>query len=203
MPALMGSQQASTRGQPRQMAEELRELDEDLGRLRVFYEQYFAGARKRPPSELASKVQRSIRRFTEEAPRNTGQRFRFNQLNAKYQSYRQHWGRILREIEAGTYRPHRFRARLHQREGAELQSEAPSRVAPPAEGGSAIDRLARAFASARRKTGEDAEISTEKLAETVRAKTRALREKYGNAKIGFKVVVENNRAKLKATVKKN
>jgi len=179
--------------------EDLRALDQYISRLRVGYDQYFAGVLKREPYDLRNKVQKIINRYVDSPPRKSGFRFRFNQLNAKYQVYRQLWGRIMRQIEAGTYRPHRFKATL--------QDE----TAPPAapdessekQASSGIDKLYGALAAARQKTGESAsDLSPEKLARLVRTQTQALRKKHGKGKVRFRVVIENNRAKLKASMSK-
>jgi hypothetical protein len=188
------------RGQSDEVEEALRDLEEYLSRLRVAYEQYFAGALKREPQDLRARVQRIVTRFVNDAPRNSGQKFRFNQLNARYQAYRQLWGRILREIEAGTYRPHRFRAALHTREPTAPAAE---HAETGAQESSEAEKLAQALATARGMTGEDTEASSEKLVKLVRKQIGAIRERYGEAKVRFKVVIEDNRAKLKASVPKS
>jgi hypothetical protein len=185
--------------QAEEIEEELKELEEGLTRLRVFYDQYFAGVRKREPQDLRAKVQRTITRFVNQAPRNSGQKFRFNQLNAKFQAFRQLWGRTLREIEAGTYRPHRFRAAI--REPEPTPPPVQEKETETSKTNSDIDRLARALTAARQKTGEDEDVSSKQLAKLVRKQTRALRKKYGKeGKIRFRVTIEDNRAKLKATL---
>ena len=96
-----------------QQEQELEELEINIKRLRIEYEQFFRGAMKREPSVLRGKVQKVITRFVSDPPRNPAIKFRFNSLNARYQSFRQLWGRTLREIEAGTYAPHRFRMKVN------------------------------------------------------------------------------------------
>jgi hypothetical protein len=182
-----------------EIEEELKELEQNLTRLRVSYDQYFVGVLRREPQDLRAKVQRTITRFVNQAPRNAGQKFRFNQLNAKFQAFRQLWGRTLREIEMGTYRPHRFRASLREPRPAAppVQEKEPEAKSANAD----IERLARALGAARRKTGEEEKVSTRKLARLVRKQTRDLRKKYGkDSRIRFKVTIEDNRAKLKATL---
>src|SRR5512147_2879841 len=104
------------RGQKDPVDEELDELDQGLKRLRVEYDQFFLGILKRPPTVLQGRVQKIIVKYANEILRKTAQKFRFNQLNSKFQIYRQQWGRTIRQIESGTYRGHRFKAQLHERE---------------------------------------------------------------------------------------
>ncbi len=182
--------------------EKLKELEQFITRLRVGYEQYFNGALKREPLDLRAKAQKIITQFMNKPPRNSGYKFRFNQLNAKYQIYRQLWGRTVRQIEAGTYRPHLYRAKKGEQSPAETSSSARKAPAPKATSG--IQGLHNALAAARRKTGEaGAELSPEKLARIVRQQTDALRKQHGKGKVRFRVVIENNRAKLKASMSKS
>ena len=90
------------RGQQDPVDEELEELDQGLKRLRVEYDQFFLGILKRPPMVLQGRVQKIIVKYANQNLRKTHQKFRFNQLNSKFQVYRQQWGRTIRQIEAGT-----------------------------------------------------------------------------------------------------
>jgi len=212
--------QTRSRSEEAQDTEEaLQELEHNLTRLRLEYEQYFRGAMKREPFGLRGKVQKVITQFVTRPPRSSTHKFRFNSLNARFQSLRNLWGRTMREIEAGTYRPHVFRARAaseieqeqQMREASKAERESGSAAeaasgtapsAPRAADGSPLGRLHTALVSARQKTGESvAELSEDKLARLVKQQTLALRQKHGDAaKIKFKVVVEDNKAKLKASV---
>ncbi len=187
-----------------QIDEDLVALDQGTKRLRIEYDQYFLGVLKRPPTVLLGKIQKLIIQFASSPPRNTRQKFRFNQLNSKFQMMRQQWGRIQRQIEAGTYKPHRFRAKLHEQEGpADASPPEPARDEPSKAAGaprSGLDLLYDALTSARRKTGEHGDLDRQALERVVRQQGAAIREKYGDAKVRFKVVIEDNRAKVKATV---
>jgi hypothetical protein len=193
-----------------EMEQELEELEINIKRLRIEYEQFFRGSMKREPTVLRGKVQKVITRFVSDPPRNQAIKFRFNSLNARYQTFRQLWGRTMREIEAGTYAPHKFRMKVNteqvQDEAKELdklkrQSEEleGKRESAP---GSAFDRLHNALVSARQKTGESTqELTREKLAQLVKRQTEMIRDQRGaDAKVKFRVVIEDNKAKLKATV---
>lgn len=190
------------------ITEELDTLENSLKRLRIDYEQYFMGNMKRPPSVLQGKVQKTVLKLAASPPLNTRLRFRFNQLNSRFQMFRQQWGRTMREIEAGTYKRHRFKADLHEREEATRQqqpaAEREKKRRKRSRRGDPLDKLADALNSARRKTGEHGSgVDRERLARTVRQQTAALKEKYGDqARIKFKIVIENDKAKLKASISK-
>ena len=191
------------RGRQDEVDEELVELDHNIKRLRIEYDQYFMGNTKRAPQVLLGKVQKTVVRFSNKMPSNTAQKFRFNALNSKYQMYRQHWGRIMRQIEAGTYKVHRFQADMHERDRG-IGESGPAKVADSSTPqGSPIDKLCNALSSAREKTGEQSgKIDRAKIARMVNQQTASIREQHPGAKIKFRVVIEDNRAKLKASVSK-
>jgi len=186
--------------------EALDELDQDIKRLRIEYERHFLGALKHPPALLQGRVQKVILQFSAQPPRSTRQKFRFNQLNSRYQVFRQQWGRTLRQIEEGVYKPHRFRAQLHEQEpeAAPVPEPAEARPESHAQPQKGIDALYGALLRAQEKLGEGrAAPDRAKLEEMVRRQTAEIRAKHGDAKIRFKVVTENGRAKVKATVSKS
>jgi hypothetical protein len=80
------------------------ELEEKLDRVRALYEQYFCGIEKLEPQIPRKDVDRRIVLLRKEQIRNTAMRFKFNTLVQRYNTMQQHWGRILREIENGTYK---------------------------------------------------------------------------------------------------
>lgn len=179
----------------------LDELDHNLKRLRIEYEQFFLGQMKREPQVLRGKVQKAITKLVNEPPRNSRQKFRFNTLNSRFQVYRQLWGRTLREMEQGTYKRHQFRARM----GAAPKDEPASAPAKGAGKATSMDRLYDAVVSARSKTGEKGGgLSRQALGKMVQKQMDAIRAKHGqDVRVKFKVVVEDNKAKLKASVSKS
>ena len=196
------------RGQQDPVDEELEELDQGLKRLRVEYDQFFLGILKRPPNVLQGRMQKIIVKFSNQILRKTHQKFRFNQLNSKFQIYRQQWGRTIRQIESGTYKGHRFKANLHERERVsrakreallpEADTPAPSAKAGP------MDQLYDALLAARRRAGESGpDPDRTKVGELVRKQTAALRAKHPGAKVRFRVAVDGKRAKLVATIVKD
>jgi hypothetical protein len=196
------------RGQQDETDEELDELDHSLKRLRVEYDQYFLGILKRPPEVLQGRVLKVIVKYANMKLRKTHHKFRFNQLNSKFQIYRQQWGRVLRQIEQGTYKGHLFRAKLHERErGVSDETPRPSSLAaapePTARPG-AIDKLFDALVAARKRAGDSGPAPDRaKLSEIVKKQTAALKQKHPGAKVKFRVAIDGNKAKLVASVVKS
>ncbi len=87
------------------------ELELAVDRLRSLYEQYFMGIEKLEPTVPRKDVDRRIHALRKDQIRNTAQRFRFQMVLQRYNTYQSYWQRICREIENGTYKRHVMRAR--------------------------------------------------------------------------------------------
>ncbi len=106
-----------------------KELEKELDRLKSAYEMYFQGRERRPPIRLRDRFDRRIRELRKDIPNNTMMRFRVQSLWSRYTSMKSYWGRIMRQIEDGTYKRHvqrarRRRDRIERREQAQAQTTA-------------------------------------------------------------------------------
>lgn len=183
-------------------------LEKQIEQLRMLHEQFFLGTRKRPPDQERTTIIYLVRRLANQSSPNFGIRFRFIQIQSKFNSYMQYWNRVLAQIESGTYRRDLFKAKLHS---AEADQEAGGKKDPAkasakaAEAGVApdrVDHLYRDFVKARQSLNQSTDgISKEKIAATLQKQMPALKEKYKGKQVEFKVVVENGQAKLKAVAK--
>lgn len=103
------------------MAEDLEkplaDLTKQLEELRLAFDLYFQGMERMPPTDQRAKWAATARRFKEETRlvKNTGVKFRMNNLWARYQTLDTLWSRILREIEEGTYKRDKFKVQLRNR----------------------------------------------------------------------------------------
>jgi hypothetical protein len=188
---------ASKRGQDVEEIDELlEELDLNIKRLRIEYDLYLKGSMKREPYQLLGRVQKTITKFASDPPRRVAQKFRFNSLVARFQAYRQLWGRTMRELESGTHRSQLFRS-AHSGPPDEPRPERTDKK-------SAVDQLTDALIAARRKNGQETKnVSKERIAAMVQQQRKAIAAKYGNdVRIAFRVVVEDGKAKVKANVKR-
>lgn len=84
----------------------LTELEERVDRLRTLYEQYFMGFEKTEPNVQRKDVDRRFTVLRKTQIRNTAQRYRFNVISQKFNTYSMYWARICRQIEEGTYKRH-------------------------------------------------------------------------------------------------
>jgi hypothetical protein len=97
-------------GEPTEIEKLVGELELAVDRVRSLYEQYFMGIEKLEPTVPRKDVDRRIHVLRKEQIRNTAQRFRFQMILQRYNTYQTHWQRICREIESGTYKRHVIRA---------------------------------------------------------------------------------------------
>lgn len=169
--------------------EDLKILEVKLNQLKLDYERYFLGTRPREPVMLRGEVQKVITFYSNTAIQNTAQRFKFSSLCSRYQAFKRRWDETLRQMEDGSYSRHKFRVERRQGEPP------PDPVAQEKK-----DDLYSAYVEARRACGQDVERLTRQHLNRVLARERkALRRRYGDTDFNFRVVVEDGKAKLKAS----
>jgi hypothetical protein len=180
------------------LEEDFKILESKLLQLKLDYDQYFLGSRPREPAMLRGEVNKLIAMYSNQAIQNTALRFRFGTICSRYQAYKRQWSEVLRQIEAGTYSRHRFKADLHERERrTEPAAVPPARSAPAASPG---DALFKAYVEACRSCGQDVKGLTPAKLEGILAKQREqLRGRLGDGEVSFRVAIENGKAKLKAS----
>ncbi len=117
--------------------EEIQQLEARLNELRVAYEKYFAGVEKIEPGRSRDELQKMVRRAGTLYIANTGLKFKRDSLIAQFNTLTQHWNRVLKQIEDGTYQRDIFRMRLKDKErgaggGAPTVPRTASEAAAPA-----------------------------------------------------------------------
>jgi hypothetical protein len=176
--------------------EELKILEHKMNQLRLDYEQYFLGTRPREPILLRGEVQKLIVFYSNTPIQNTAMRFKFASLCSRFQAFKRRWEETLRKMEDGSYSRHRFKARLHERHAH------PEPV--PVSASSKGDDIYSAYVKARRECGQDvAKLTPDRLDAILKRERASLRQRYGDAEFRFRVVVENGKAKLKASRKRS
>jgi hypothetical protein len=178
--------------------EDLHELDRKVKQLKLDYERYFLGSRPREPVQLRGEVQKLVIQFSSGPIQNTALRFKYHSICSRFQAFKRQWNEILRQIESGTYTRHRFKADLHQREAG--RSSAPAAPEPEA-----CEDLFAAYRDARLACGQAVKnLTPQKLDEIIGKQRDRLQQRYGSdALFQFRVSVEDGRAKLKASRKRD
>src|SRR3982074_3324372 len=87
--------------------EDLGQLEKDIRQLKIEYEQYFGGGKKRPPAELEWRIELMMKRYGDRGSQmNFAQRFRYSNLAQMYTKYREIFRKRMKQKEEGTVQRH-------------------------------------------------------------------------------------------------
>jgi hypothetical protein len=198
--------------------EDFNDFEAKIEKLKFEYDQYFLGFSKIPPEKLRKEIERLVRKYLSFKSPNTGFRFRAQNLVQRVTTYRQLWDRTLQQIEDGTYRRDVARSKLHDK----FRSEAPG--AAPEPGHHAHDEVIEdaemfeeedqapkpkwsgvfdQYLKARTETREGiVGLSYDKLHDVLEKQAAQIKAKFNAKDVDFRVVIEDGKARLKATPKK-
>lgn len=187
------------------IAEDLTILEQQLKDLITRYEQYFVGLEKREPLPLLGSVEKMVRRYTGVPINNTMYKHKYHMLVARLNTYREHWNRVLRLIEEGKYSRDRFIRDLHLRQKDHKpghREETTEELHRPAHDPE-LDRIFFELREARKACHLPVDkLSIEMVAATIQKNKAALTARLGTADLVFRVVVEDGKPKIKASLRK-
>jgi hypothetical protein len=72
-------------------------LEDDIRRLKIEFDIYFNGAAKRPPLEMRARLEANLKRLSDDRNLTYAQRYHFNSLISRFNSYRELWRRNLKK----------------------------------------------------------------------------------------------------------
>ena len=133
--------------------EDLAQLERDIRQLKIEYDMFFGGGRKRPPTEVEWRIELVVKRYSERGGElKFSQRFRFNNLSQTYAKYKDVFRKRMAQREEGTVQRHfGAAAKAIEAERARTQAAAtPKEVPLSAETAPASATAAAASASAAR-----------------------------------------------------
>jgi hypothetical protein len=82
--------------------EELAQMERDIRQLKIEYDMFFGGGRKRPPTEVEWRIELLIKRYAERGGEmKFGQRFRYNNLTQTYAKYKDVFRKRMAKHEEG------------------------------------------------------------------------------------------------------
>ena len=188
--------------------EELGGLERDIRQLKIEYDQYFGGGRKRPPDGIEWRIDLVIKRYAERGGElKSAQRFRYNNLVQTYAKYKDIFRKRMRQREEGTVQRHfgaAAKAIEAQRQNKESVADAVFRMScsDPERETDKVKELYEAFLEAKRQAGEDtAKLSRSNFNAFVRKKTTELQKQKNCRQVEYVVEVVEGQVKLKALVK--
>ncbi len=207
--------------------EELGQLERDIRQLKIEYDQYFGGGRKRPPTEIEWRIELIVKRYGERSGQmKFGQRFRYNNLTQTYAKYKDIFRKRTQQKEEGRLQRHfGAAAKAIEAERAKAQSSVPTapvavsaaatKVSVTAEASAfrmvcsepereaeKVEQLYQAFLQAKASAGEEThKLSADGFKEFVRKKTKDLQSKQNCRDVEYVVETVDGQVKLKALVK--
>lgn len=197
--------------------EDLSQIEKDIRQLKIEYDQYFGGGRKRPPTDIEWRVDLLVKRYNERGGElKSAQRFRFNNLTQTYAKYKdifrkkmalkeegrqqRHFGAAAKEIEAA-------RAKEHAQEQAKEASAGGAKAfrmicSAPEQEKDKVEQLYQAFLQAKQLAGEHTgKLSRSSFNEFVLKKTKELQKQKNCRDVEYVVETIEGQVKLKALVK--
>jgi hypothetical protein len=198
--------------------EELGQLERDIRQLKIEYDQFFGGGRKRPPTEIEWRIELVTKKYGERSgDMKYGQRFRYNNLTQTYAKYKDIFRKRMKQKEESTVQRHfGAAAKAIEAERAQKLAEANARYATatgessvfrmtcsqPEQESEKVEQLFQAFVDAKRLAGEDtARLTHAGFTEFVRKKTKDLQRQKNCNEVEYVVEIVGHHVKLKALVK--
>ena len=193
-------------------------MERDIRQLKIEYDQYFGGGRKRPPTEIEWRIDLMVKRYAERGGElKYGQRFRFNNLTQTYAKYKDIFRKKVQQKEEGKIQRHfgaaakAIEAERAQKQAAEAAAHSatapetgPFRVtcSEPERETEKIEQLYQAFLHAKQEAGEHTgKLSRSSFNEFVRKKTKDLQKQNNCREVEYVVEIVGGQVKLKALVK--
>jgi hypothetical protein len=136
--------------------EELGQLERDIRQLKIEYDMFFGGGRKRPPTEIEWRIELVVKRYAERGgDLKFAQRFRYSNLSQTYAKYKDVFRKRLAAREEGKIQRHfgaaakaieAERAQAAAQHAAEFPAEEPVHAAAGASKSSAAQAAAESKA---------------------------------------------------------
>jgi hypothetical protein len=196
--------------------EDLSALERDIRQLKIEYDMYFGGGRKRPPTEIEWRIELIVKRYGERGgDMKFGQRFRFGNLAQTYAKYKDVFRKRTANREEGKVQRH-FGAAAKAIEAERAKAQAAATAAASTEAAKVfrvvctapeneadkVEQLYEAFVRAKQQAGEEmGKMTRAGFNEFVRKKTKDLQKQKNCHEVEYVVETVDGQVKLKALVK--
>ncbi|HLO00829.1 MAG TPA: MXAN_5187 C-terminal domain-containing protein [Pyrinomonadaceae bacterium] len=178
--------------------EQLTRLEEDIRRLKIEFDMFFNGASKKAPYDTKGRVDTMMKRIGDDRTLSYAQRYRYNSLGSRYNSFRDLWRRTMQGREEGRDPGATARATAKQHAVAEFKradfvcDDAHKDV-------ELVKNLYSALVEAKKVCGEPVEdFSFPRFHRLIAAQADGLKERLGCDRVSFSVDVEGGHVSFKA-----
>lgn len=190
------------------LEEELNQLEVLIRQLKQQYDIFFAGAAPRQPFETRKEVEQIVEKLGRTRMQRFSDRYRFNTLAGRYQTYRELWTKLLRMREEG-YRPGLVKpsggpdasrppqeASQKARRSGELVYK--SRFRDPTSEDDTFKTFYDRYVEARRTQGTGSDVSYSTFLKLITQKTASIKEKAGCDQVSYSIVLREGAVTLRA-----
>ncbi len=177
---------------------DLQRLEADLRQLEAEYNMFFAGRLPKPPWDTRARVEKVVKMMDRAYIQNTGDRFRFQTLQSRFQAFIDLWDRGLRAREEGRGGPF-GQAPAKKEPEKKAPEDRIVHVASFRDPAREVDKLAQLYESlteARKEAGEQ-QIPFHKFADLVKTQVKKLRD-TGGSEVAFRIAVKDGKVNLTA-----
>jgi len=183
--------------------QDLATLDEWLRRLKVEYDIYFNGNRKRPPDDLRARVEKLIKKLVEAGDMSFSQRFRYNTLVGRYYVYRDLWRRTMMEREKSEEVAKEAKTANCSDDIEKAADQTPTEIqvsiTNPEKEKDKVRQLYDALLQIRQiPDATSPGLSFEQFTKYISTQTDGIRVKYGCTSVVFKIRLEENAVRFTA-----
>jgi len=197
---------------------DLDQLEQMLRQLQIEWEKFFGGVEKKPPNDLRTRVESIVKRYAYTEIRNNTERFRYQALASRFNTFNELWNKRMRAIEEG--RP----LGLHGRAaiaaalvpgaasaaatGASARAAAAPgvggefRVRSPERDESAVRGLYEKFLQARQEAGEKGTVKFDNFQKLISQQATRIMADKGAQAVDFRLETKDGKVSLKAKVVK-
>ena len=181
--------------------EDLNTLEDLLRRLKVEYDIFFNGNRKRPPEDMKARLDKLVKRLSQATSMTFSERFQYNTLVARFHLYSDLWRRTMNKRETGTENEVDLQKSKDDLPGP---TQVPQQFRVAIEDPSAESEKVRDLYEALIKIGGERAKSSprpsyEQFANYIASQATAIRKKFNCSGVVFTLAVEEDRVKFRAT----
>ena len=183
--------------------DQLARLEEDIRRLKIEFDMFFNGASKKPPYDTKGRVETIIKRLGDDRTLSYAQRYRYNSLGSRYNSFRDLWRRTMQGREEG--RDAGATARVSAKQQAVAAFKRADFVCDDAHKDvELIKNLYSSLVEAKKVCGEPVEdFSFPRFHRLIASQADGLKQRLGCERVSFSVDVEGGRVSFKARGEKS
>ena len=194
--------------------DDLDQLEHMFRQLQIEWEKFFGGVEKKAPNELRARVEAIVKRYAYTEIRNNTERFRYQALASRYNTFNELWNKRVRAIEEGRPLGLHGRAAAMAAPAAARTAAATSRaVAAPSGGGefrvrsaeqdeSAVRALYEKFLQARQQAGEKGTVKFDNFQKLIGQQASRIMADKGAQAVDFRLETKEGKVSLKAKVVK-